>query len=288
MGTTVSENMVNCDASWACSMLSGNQLKKLPLNYSIKNIIASLLQDIPHADRFSTRRKKELYQNARQVINNNKQLKSILSLKHIHNYPIPESSFFARLGVLPAQLVIVDERFQNLCGMPYWTVYNNGRGGTYKRFDKCPGYGRLPGCPPLGMSIGDVYESLRRSTHIIVLQTRLLNERWNVKWKFDVLHRLARDIEDACGIGVVTGRFGSGPCNACSAQYCLKNQECKSPDLKTVSLEGAGICVDRLCSDLALVTGNRAWKLIWLKHFGLPQQRPKQWKYVEAITVNIS
>lgn len=272
----------------AGSMSSGNRLRRPPVNYSIKNIIASLLQDIPHAHRFTEGKKKELYRNALRAVDNNERLKSVLSLKHIHSYPIPGSSFFARLGVLPADMVIVDERFQNLCCMPYWTVYNNGTGGTYKRFDRCPGFGRLPGCPPSGMNIEEVQERLKKSSHIIVLQTRLLAERWKAKWKFDVLHRLARDIDDACGMEVVTGRFGSGPCNACSAQYCLQDQECKTPDLKTVSLEAAGICVDRLCSDLALVTGNRAWKLTWLRHFGLPQQSPKRWKYVVAITVNLS
>jgi hypothetical protein len=48
-----------------------------------------------------------------------------------------------------------------------------------------------------------------------------------------------------------------------------------------------GICVDRLCSDLALLTANKAWKLTWLRHFGLPQQRPKKWKYVEAISLGL-
>ena len=40
-------------------------------------------------------------------------------------------------------------------------------------------------------------------------------------------------------------------------------------------------------SDLAMLTGIKSWQLTWLKHFGLPQQRPKQWKYVEAISIKL-
>ncbi|MEI6127881.1 MAG: DUF2284 domain-containing protein, partial [Pseudomonadota bacterium] len=115
----------------------------------------------------------------------------------------------------------------------------------------------------------------------------LLAERWEVGWKFAVLHRLARDIENIFGKSAVTGTFGSGPCSACAAQYCLHHQPCKTPELKTISLESMGICVDRLCTDLALLTGNNSWKLTWLRHFGFPQQTPKKWKYVEAISLKI-
>ena len=70
----------------------------------------------------------------------------------------------------------------------------------------------------------------------------------------------------------VTGIYGSGPCNACSAQTCLCAQPCASPALQTPALESLGICVERICDDLADLTGNTSWRLRWLKHFGLPQQ----------------
>jgi len=60
-----------------------------------------------------------------------------------------------------------------------------------------------------------------------------------------------------------------------------------APKMKTISLESMGICVDRICSDLALLTGTPRWRLTWLKHFGLPQQTPEQWKYVVALAVRL-
>jgi len=115
-----------------------------------------------------------------------------------------------------------------------------------------------------------------------------MTERWGVNWKFAVLHRLAGEIESLLGTGAVLERYGSGPCNACPAQPCLHSEPCRTQELKTISLESMGICVDRLCSDLALLTGDPRWRISWLKHFGLPQQTPKKWKYVEAIAVKLS
>ncbi len=260
---------------------------RVPVNYSIKHIIDCILSDTRRARRFSEKSKIKRYREALQAITRHPELARLLTPGHLRAYPIQGARFFSRIGVLPPELVIADARFQNLCTLPYWTVYRDTKGATYKRFDRCPGYGWLPGCPPQAPGVADVQNILDRSTHVVVLQTRLLQERWEVGWKFDVLHRLAREIETACGQGAVTGKFGSGPCGACKAQHCLYHQPCKSPERKTASLESMGICVDRLCSDLALLTGNKAWKLTWLRHFGLPQQRPKKWKYVEAISLGL-
>jgi len=260
---------------------------RLPVNYSIKNIIASILSDVPAARRFSADRKRRLYRSALRSLEDYPRLQALLNARRIRAYPFDGSRFFARVAVLPPELVVVDERFQNLCCLPYWTVYSDGKGHAYRRFDRCPGYGKLPGCPPKARPVAEVKKLLDRSTHVIVLQTKRLQERWRVKWKFDVLHRLGREIDEVCGSGTVTGVFGSGPCAACNAQYCLYGRPCKTPALRTASLEACGICVARLCDDLALLTGDRAWKLTWLRHFGLPQQRPKTWKYVEAIAIRL-
>ncbi|MCX8044527.1 MAG: DUF2284 domain-containing protein [Desulfobacterota bacterium] len=264
------------------------QKKRLPVNYVIKHIIDSIIQDIPAAHRHTEDQKRRLYEASLQVFDRYPRLKQVATVSHIHNYPIEGGRFFTRVGVLPTQLVIADERFQNLCCMPYWTVYNGGKGQVYRRFDRCPGYGRLPGCPPQAITTAEVQRLLHRSTHILVLQTTLLQERWNVKWKFDVLYALAADIEEVCGKESVISVFGSGPCSACSEQYCLHHRPCKAPHRRTISLEAAGICVDRMCSDLAVLTGNNAWKLSWIRHFGLPEQRPKFWKYVEAIVLRLT
>jgi hypothetical protein len=261
--------------------------RTLPVNYSIRTIIDSILSDTPSARKYSSSKKQCIYRELRTKVSKKNELYRLLSQRHILSYPIEGAGLFSRVGMLPPELVIVDERFKNMCCMPYWTIYKGTDGGAYKRFDRCPGYGWLPGCPPQSPPVAAVQAILDRADVFIVLQTRLLSERWGVGWKFAVLHRLACEIESALGKGAVLERYGSGPCNACASQHCLHSEPCPSHELKTVSLESMGICVDRVCSDLALLTGDVRWRLTWLKHFGLPQQTPKKWKYVEALAVKL-
>lgn len=258
---------------------------RLPVNYSIRHIIDCILTDTPRARKYSASKKKKLYAAVCNKVRSLPGLAELLTPGHIRSYPVEGAAFFSRVAVLPPELVIADERFKAMCCLPFWTIYRGTGSATYKRFDRCPGYGWLPGCPPHAPAINEVQKKLDAADLFIVLQTRLLTERWGVGWKFDVLHRLAADIEKALGPGAVIERYGSGPCNACPAQHCLHSRPCEAPRRKTVSLEAMGICVDRLCADLALVTGDARWRLTWLRHFGLPQQTPKKWKYVLALAV---
>ena len=262
-------------------------LRTLPVNYSVRNIIDCILTDNPRARKYSNRKKIIIYSNLVNKISKSPELASLCTPSHLQSYQMDGSDLFARVGMLPPELVIADERFKNMCCMPYWTIYKGSTGAAYRRFDRCPGYGWLPGCPPQSTPVDTVQATLDRADFFIVLQTKLLVERWKIGWKFAVLHRLARDIEAVLGKGSVIERYGSGPCNACPAQHCLHSEPCASPDLKTISLESMKICVDRLCADLALLSGDPRWRITWLKHFGLPQQTPKQWKYVEALAVKL-
>ncbi len=262
--------------------------RTLPVNYSVRNIINCILTDNSRAKKYSAAKKKNIHHALNLKLSRRPELASILTTAHVHSYNIEGSDLFARVGLLPPELVIVDERFKNMCCMPYWTIYKGGQGAAYKRFDRCPGYGWLPGCPPQSTPVDTVQSILDAADLFIVLQTRLMSERWKVDWKFAVLHRLASEIKSLLGPGAVLERYGSGPCNACAAQHCLNGKPCASPMLSTISLESMGICVDRICSDLALLTGDPRWRITWLKHFGLPQQTPKKWKYVEAIAIKLS
>jgi predicted metal-binding protein len=259
----------------------------LPINYSIRNIIDCILSDNPRAKKYSKSKKTCIYNVLINKTSKIPELERLCRPSSIKAYKIAGAGLFARVGMLPPELVVVDDRFKNMCCMPYWTVYKGADGAAYKRFDRCPGYGWLPGCPPQSPPVDAVQAVLDKADLFIVLQTRLLAARWQVDWKFAVLHRLAREIEAVLGKGTVIERYGSGPCNACTQQHCLHSAPCEAPELKTISLESMGICVDRLCSDLALLTGDPRWRLTWLKHFGLPQQTPEKWKYVEALAVKL-
>ena len=261
--------------------------KRLPVTYSIKNISACILADNQRARRHSAVKKKTLYAACQALLDQHPALKALLTRSHIRSYPVPGSENFVRIGVLPPALVVVDRRFQEMCTLPYWTVYNDSKGAVYKRFGKCPGYGWLPCCPPRSIKVEKTQAVLDRADFFVVIQTKQLQERWHTSWKFTVLHNLARDIRKAVGCRANVAVFGSGPCESCQQQLCRHNQPCESPRLQTTALESAGICVDRLCSDLSAMTGNAAWNLTWVKHFGLPQQTPKSWKYVMGLAITV-
>ncbi len=260
----------------------------LPINYSIKNIVGCILADNRAAKRYTSSAKKKRYGNVIKNIQSRCALKSVLSISHIKKYPVDGVHYFARIGVLPPELVIVDKRIQDMCALPFWTIYRSGRGPSYRHFGPCPGYDRLPGCPPNAPPTEKTQTMLDSSDALVVLQTKLLDERWNDQWKFAVLHRLASDLAEALGPSAITGVYGSGPCSACTQQHCRYNSPCRHPERQTISLEARGICVERMCDDLSLVTGNKAWKISWLKHFGFAQQSPKTWKYVVAVSIKLT
>ena len=261
---------------------------RLPQNYSIKNVVDSILQDNKKARNLTPTRKKKLYKNSLNLLEHCSELKNLLSISRIRNYPYAGAKNFARIGIFSPEMVIVDQRLKDLCQMPYWIFRPDAGGKQTKTFGRCPGYGNLPGCPPNTTPVEEVEAKLKKADLFIVLQTSLTSKRGDLAvWKFYVLNRLKRDIEKSLGNGSVVEKYGSGPCAACPTIACMTGKLCKTPKLKTISLESMGICVDRLCEDLADLTGQKAWKINWMKHFGFPQQKPKSWKYVEALAVNL-
>jgi predicted metal-binding protein len=257
-------------------------------NYSIKNVIDSILEDNLKARKLTKTRKGLLYKNSLKALEKNPELKKLISLSRIKNYPYDGAKNFARIGILSPEMVIVDQRIKDMCMMPHWILRPDAGGKQTKTFGRCPGYGNLPGCPPNTTPVEEVEAKLKKADLFIVLQTHLISKSGDLAgWKFHVLNRLKRDIEKALGKGAVVEKYGSGPCVACKTISCMTGKPCKTPKLKTVALESMGICVDRLCNDLAELTGQNAWKIKWMKHFGFPQQKPKSWKYVEALAVKL-
>ncbi len=259
--------------------------KTVKTTYSIPAIIDCIIADNEHAQSLTVGEKHRLYSRAQERLLREPALRSVLSLKRIRSLRIDGAHNFARIGVLPPEAVILDQRFRDMCALPFWTVYRGDRGEVFKKYGPCPGLNNLPCCPPYSADIEKTQAVLDDSSLFVVLQTRLISERWNNQWRYSVLHRLAHDIRAVCGHDSVRGQFGAGPCEACSAQTCRYGRPCSAPKLQLPSLESLGVCVDRVCSDLALLTGNRSWKLRWLRHFGFQHQTPRQWKYVIALAV---
>jgi predicted metal-binding protein len=260
--------------------------KKTPTHYSIENIVRSIAEDNPRGKAHTPRQKRALYEKGLRLLDASGSVKDILAISHIRSYDIDGSENFARIGVLPTELVLVDQRIKDMCALPHWTYIRDQDGNPSKFFGKCPGYGFLPGCPPKSISVKEVEEKLNRADLFIVLQTRQLAEL-GADWKFRTLRKLAKEIEKALGKGTVIELYGSGPCYACKKRTCLKGKECASPKQKMSALESMGISVDGLCEDLAQFTGQKSWRITWIKDFGAPTQTPKKWKFVMALAVKI-
>ena len=260
--------------------------RALPINYSIENMVRCIEEDNAAGNRYTEAEKMALYADCRRRVDANPKLKRVLSLSHVRNCRVPGAEWIARIGVLPPQCVVVDRRIKELCALPFWLHGEDKDGKPVKRFGKCPGYDFLPGCPPHSIPAGEVEERLKKADILVVLQTKLLSES-GIAWKFRLLRRLASDIEKAAGKGAVVERYGSGPCGACKIQSCLSREPCASPALRTEALESMGISVDRICRDLAALTGQKAWEIRWIRHFGFREQTPKEWKYVMALGVRL-
>jgi hypothetical protein len=261
--------------------------KKIPSHYSIDNIVRSIVADNPRGTAHTLRQKRDLYKNGLRQLDASSSLKKILSLSHIRGYDIAGSENFARIGILPASLVVADQRIKDMCALPHWTHIKDKDGNPIKFFGKCPGYDFLPACPPRSIPITDVTETLDRADLFVVFQTRQLAEL-GADWKFRTLSRVAKEIDKALGKGAVVEQYGSGPCYACKKRTCLQGKECASPKQKMCALESLGISVDGICNDLAQLTGQKAWHITWIRNYGTPNQSPKKWKYVMALGVKIS
>jgi hypothetical protein len=258
----------------------------LPVNYSIEHLVRSIAADNPTGTKYDAAEKKALFSATREKVAGQPGLKKLLSIANIRHYNVTGAENFARIGVLPPELIVVDDRIKEMCALPFWIHGQDGDGNPVKRFGKCPGYNVLPGCPPHSIATTAVKDKLKEADLFVVLQTRLLCGPGS-GYKFKVLRRLARDIEKLLGKGSVVERYGSGPCGACGDQACLSGGSCAKPGLRAEALESMGISVDRICTDLSELTGQRAWEIKFIRHFGFPEQTPKRWKYVLALGVKL-
>jgi hypothetical protein len=259
--------------------------RKYRSNYSIENIAQSIARDSDVGKRYSAEEKKRLYQERLRLFENYSELLQILSLDRIRSYPISWAKKIARMALVPPEVVVVDSRIQDMCSLPFWTYYGEGEGS----FGRCAGVGAFSCCPPFNLSAEKVRLKLDRSDVFLVLQTSLglMMSGGDPGAQFQLLNRLAGDIDALMGKGTVVQKFGGGPCFACYPESCEGGGACKAPHLKVPSLEGMGICVDQLCKDLALLTGDDGWKITWIKGFGTPDQKPKKMKATGGLALRL-
>lgn len=259
--------------------------KKLTVNYSIENIAQSIVRDHPVSKKYSAEDKLQLYQKTHKLLDGFPELKKLLSLEHIRSIRLPFAKRISRCGILPPAIVIVDSRIQDMCSLPYWLFYGSGEG----TFGKCSGVGNFSCCPPFTPSADKVQELLNQSDIFCVLQTRpsISMNPENPGAQFHLLNKLADEVNTLCGRKAVIQKFAGGPCFACYPEACLGEGKCRAPALKIASLEGMGVCVDQLCKDLAFLTADDQWKIVWIKGFSADTQKPKTWKGTMALAIQL-
>jgi predicted metal-binding protein len=259
--------------------------RKYKSNYSIENIAQSIVKDNPTGKNHSERDKKELYEERLQLLVDLPKLQEIINLEHIHTYDIPWAKRIARLAIVPPQIIVVDSRIQDMCYLPFWTYYGSEEGS----FGRCAGVGAFSCCPPFNAKAEKVQGLLDKSDIFLVLQTRMASMigSGDPSGQFKVINRLTDEINSLLGKRAVVQKFGGGPCFACYPETCEGEGKCNAPHLKVPSLEGMGLCVDQLCKDLSFLTGDRAWKITWIKGFGTNDQTPKRFKGVSGLAINL-
>jgi hypothetical protein len=259
--------------------------RKYLSNYSIENIAQSIARDNPAGKKYGDADKKKLYKERLQLLEDSPKLKELVSLEHISTYRIPWAKRIARVAVVPPQIVVVDSRIQDMCSLPFWTYYGSGEGS----FSRCAGVNAFSCCPPFNAKAEKVQGMMDRSDIFVVLQTKpaAMMASGDPAGQAKVINRLRDEINSLLGKGAVVQKFGGGPCFACYPETCAWEGKCNFPNLKLPSLEGMGVCVDQLCKDLCLLTGDKAWRITWIKGFGTPDQTPKRFKGTAALAVRL-
>jgi hypothetical protein len=258
------------------------------INYFIDNVERSIAADNPLSVRYTNEQKKKIYQQKLKMLANYPELKKIIDIKHIHNYPIEGVKNWGRIGIIPPEIVISDDRIKDMCRYQFWTGFvRRTRKKREWRFTRCPGLESASACPYFTPPAKKVRELLDRSDIFIVMQTKLFADYGGVQWEFKTITRFREDVQKVLGKRAVLQTFGAGPCQICYPRGCLENGKCRNMALQVPSMEAMGIPVGRLSRDMALLMGNKAWEIKWIKNWGLPTMTPKKWKVHFGLAVKL-
>ena len=259
---------------------------KYASNYSIENIAQSIVRDNPIGKKYTAARKKKRYRECCLLLEKFPDIKKLLLPENIRKLAPPWTKRIARVGILPPEIIVVDSRIQDMCSLPFWTYY----GAVEGSFGRCAGVGAFSCCPPFTPKADKVRALLDRSNLFVVIQTKPgeMTGGGNPGAQFRGINRLKDKIDSAAGKGTVVQKFGGGPCFACFPESCEGGGACNAPSLKVPSLEGMGICVDQICKDLALLTGDPSWIITWIRGFGTPDQKPKRFKGVAGLSLRLT
>ncbi len=139
-------------------------------------------------------------------------------------------------AVVPAEMLVIDERFADLCGAPH----------------RCPSYGLAPGCPPHAMRPAQFRQILGHCKHILVFKidapaADLVSEQRVIIARN--IHRIASTLEQTAldaGWQQVRGMAAG----SCKELFCSQDESCvvlecglpcRHPDLARPSISAVGV-----------------------------------------------
>ena len=254
-------------------------------NYSIEGIAQSIVKDHPVSQKYTDDDKKRMYRECQEKLEAFPNLKALLSLDHIHSYGNTFASYMERLVIIPPEIVVVDSRIQDMCALPYWSYYGTEGEGT---FGPCGGIEAFSCCPPFSLKADKVQAKLDNADLFLVMQTQARNFGAGEPGdQGKTINKLVREITGVLGKDSVVQKFGGGPCMVCSPEPCECEGKCRAPENKIPALESLGVCVDQVCKDCALLTGDNTWPITWIKGYGGPNQSPMQCKTTVALAIKL-
>jgi len=256
--------------------------------YDVQVIHDCIVRDTDIYRTFDTTSKKlSLYREKEKLLNRHPEIKKMISARFVRSLDPKRGKFVEKVGWLPAELVITDQRIREMCRNMF--TYNKSlseKAGI--SFGPCPGFGKMSACPPYSPLLEEMGAKLNQADIFIAIQSIYFVEPPGLPgWQDILVHKFKKAIEKQEDKDTVLAAFGAGPCQLCHPKPCLGGGECRAPEKRLFALESCGIPVGQLCSDLAFLTGDPDWRIKFIRYYATPRQSSKQWKVTFGVAVKL-
>ncbi|MCP4200229.1 MAG: hypothetical protein GY762_24055 [Proteobacteria bacterium] len=260
------------------------------INYDIANIENCIVMDTEIGKKYDVKKKKAAYKKVQARLKKRRDIVEYLTAENLNSLPGPR--IFDKVGFLPPEIIVLDERVKEMCTLPFWQEFALD-GTRVKKYGKCPGYGVHFSCPPHPPKrLIEDQEDLNKSNAFFLLESgpQTLNTLAGgaAPWQAEFLWELKQQMDQKFGKGTLIQTYAAGPCQACHPNMCVTvNDKCLEPEKKTRSLEAVGMPCAVICDDMALLSGDESWKITYIKHWGQPNQTPKTYKLLWGAALKI-
>jgi len=256
--------------------------------YNIQAIHDCIVRDTDIFRKFNSKSEKlALYRKKNKLLDKHPEIKKMVDAKFVSSLEPKRGKLVGKVGWLPPELIITDQRIREMC-RNLFTYSKPVAEKTGIAFGPCPGVEKMSGCPMFSPGPEEMRAKLDQADIFIAMQSIYFMEPPGIPgWHDFLIRKLKKEIEKIAGVGSVTAAFGAGPCQMCHPNPCLGGGKCRAPEEHLFSLESVGIPVSQLCRDMALLTGNKDWKVRFIKYYSTSRQSHKEWKLTSGLAVKL-